>query len=146
LDNERILSIAIQSKDQVSLAWFEGDNRIYGAESIKTDNLANVLRVSFQALGKYKTEDDKGVNWVILDALGPTPMRDVIPVLDAIQAPRRRTRMHDGNIREIEAFDTILALEELEIAELKRTSENAKIRANTIAQALESGSRSRTDQ
>jgi hypothetical protein len=145
LDSERILSIAIQSKDQVSIAWFEGDTRIYGAESITTVNLANFLRVSFQAFGKYKTEDDKGVNWVILDALEATPMREVIPVLDAIQAPRRRTRMHDGSIREIEAFDTILALDEQEIAYLKRTSEDAKIQANTIARALEDGSRSRTD-
>jgi phage shock protein PspC (stress-responsive transcriptional regulator) len=135
--NEHYVSIAADANNSVGYAWYRDNKSLSDVRGTNTAMLGDALRESFPKFAKHQTEHDRGINWALLDADGTLPTSVLIPVLDALEIPRRKYRLSDSRVIEAGAFEAILSVDEKDIAELWRNWSEANVEATRIAGELE---------
>ncbi len=85
--------------DDITLAWRRGNTVVSErkvARSASTSELANAFEAEWRAHGEHTRQDDRKSEEAVLHSDNRLPFKDLVAVMDAMNAPRRSVTTIDG--------------------------------------------------
>ncbi|WP_437285831.1 ExbD/TolR family protein [Sorangium sp. So ce406] len=75
-----------------------------GATAIRYTELSEAIQREWERSGEHRAPSDRRADQAVLHSDDRTPFRELVAVLDAINAPRRAVLLEDGRSAEMPAF------------------------------------------
>ncbi len=75
-----------------------------GASAIRFRELSDAIQREWEKSGEHRAPSDRRADQAVLHSDDRTPFRELVAVLDAINAPRRAVLLEDGRTAEMPAF------------------------------------------
>jgi hypothetical protein len=83
-----------------------------GQTAVRYPDLATTIRSEWEARGAHRDPSDRAFDTAVLHTSNATPFREIVAVLDAINATRRDHKRPDGSTEKTAAFNATFSAHE----------------------------------